>query len=52
MINISTDIANAISTNTATMIQQLWVVFAVFFAIIISFYIARKIIFTFLLTKR
>jgi len=52
MINVSTDIANAISNNTATMIQQLWVVFAVLFAIIITFYIASKIIFTFSLVKR
>ena len=52
MINVSTDIANAISSNTASMISQLWIVFAVLFAIIITFYIARKIIFTFSLTKR
>ena len=52
MINVSTDIANALSNNVASMIQQLWVVFAVLFAIIISFYIIRKIVFTFSLTKR
>jgi len=51
MINVSTDIATAISNNTASMIQQLWIVFAVFFAIIITFYIVRKIIFTFTLAK-
>ena len=52
MINVSSDIANAISSNVASMIQQLWVVFAVFFATIITFYVIRKIVFTFTLVKR
>ena len=51
MINVSTGIASAISNNTASMISQLWEVFAVFFAIIITFYIIRKIVFTFTLAK-
>lgn len=52
MINVSSDIADALSQNTAEIISQLWEVFAVFFAIIIAFYIARKIIFLFSLAKR
>lgn len=52
MINVSTDIANAISSNTASMISQLWVIFAIFFGVAITFYVVRKIIFLFSLTKR
>lgn len=52
MINISSDIVNSIIQATAGIIQQLWIVFAFLFSVVITFYIARKIIFMFTLSKR
>jgi hypothetical protein len=52
MINISSDIANIISINVASIIQQLWVVFAIFIGITLTFFIIRKIIFLFIIAKR
>jgi flagellar biosynthesis/type III secretory pathway M-ring protein FliF/YscJ len=52
MINVSSDIATVIMTDTANVIQQLWVIFAVFIGVIIAFYIIRKIIFLLTLIKR
>ena len=51
MITISTDIANAIMTTVASVIQQLWVVFAVLIAITLTFFAVRKIIFFITLVK-
>jgi hypothetical protein len=52
MINVSSDIFNTVSTNVASVIQQLWVVLAIFIALNITFYIIRKIIFLFTISKR
>lgn len=52
MINITSDIVTSIIQATAGTIQQLWVVFAFLFSVVIAFYIARKIIFMFTLSKR
>jgi len=52
MINVSSDIANALIQAVASIIQQLWVVFAVLLGIIITFYIVRKIVFLFVIAKR
>ena len=52
MITISSDIVHTIYTTTASIIQQLWVVFAILIAITLTFYIARKLIFLFIIIKR
>jgi hypothetical protein len=52
MINVSSDIVESISTNASPAIQDLWPVFALLLGIILTFYIARRIIFLFSLTKR
>jgi hypothetical protein len=52
MITISSDIVNIISANVASIISQLWVIFALLFGIILTFYILRKLVFLFSLAKR
>jgi len=52
MIYIDSGIANEMFIDVATIVSQLWVIFAVFFGITITFYIVRKILFLFILAKR
>lgn len=52
MINISSDIVTTIMTAVAGMIQQLWVIFALIMAVVVAFFVIRKIIFFFTLAKR
>lgn len=52
MITISSDIVNTISTNVASIIGQLWGIFALLLGVIIAFYMARRIIFLFFISKR
>jgi len=52
MINVSSDIVESISTNASPAIQDLWPIFALLFGVIITFYIVRRIVFIFSLTKR
>ena len=51
MINISSDIVTAISGNVASIIQQLWIVFALLIGIVLSFFIIRKLIYLFTYSK-
>ena len=52
MINVSSDIFNTITTDVAGIIQQLWVIIAIFLSLNITFYLIRKIIFLFVISKR
>jgi len=52
MINLSSDIVDSIVNATSTAIQELWVIIAVVFSVVLAFYGIRKIIFILTLTKR
>ena len=52
MINVSSDILNTLATVVASIISQLWVIFALLIGIVLTFYIIRKVIFLFIIAKR
>lgn len=47
MINFDSSIVNALMDSLASVISQLWELFAPLFGIILAFYFARKIIYLF-----
>jgi len=52
MITLSSDIVASISGAVSGVIQQLWIIMALLFSVVVAFFIVRKIIFMFSLAKR